>query len=222
MSKSSTVVVFDFDLTLTRWDTADRFFRWLIQRDTWRSSTILAALPILGPLYLVRSFRKWPIRFAVWIATLGRTSADMSELAEEHIRTLPMGWHSVFIPAAVEQLQAHMEQGHTVVIATGCLEPLAQALLRHAGLDSVPVVASTLRPFLGGLARDLHCSGSNKVSMLTARGFAPPWDAAYTDHSMDLPLLRSSVERNLVSPTPKCLAHIEQALAGQANILPWR
>lgn len=222
MNKTSTTVVFDFDLTLTRWDTADRFFRWLIRRDKWRLGAALAALPILGPLYLVPFFRKWPIHFGVWIATLGRESADMSELAKEYIKSLPMDRDCVFRPAAVEQLQVHIEQGDRVVIATGCLEQLAHALLRYAGLDSVPVVASTLRPFLGGLTRDQHCFGDNKVSMLTARGFAPPWAVAYTDHRADLPLLRSSAERNLVNPTPKVQAHVEHELPNGCNILIWR
>lgn len=214
--------MFDFDLTLTRWDTADRFFRWLLRRDLWRFAVILSALPVLGPLMLATSTRKWPIRFAVWVATLGRTPACLSALAEEHIRSLPMGHDSVFLPKALEQLQAHVAQGHRVVIATGCLEPLAQALLAHAGLGHVSLVASTLRPFFGGLVRDQHCFGSNKVPMLTTRGFAPPWAVAYTDHRADLPILELSAERFLVSPTPKCRARIERALATEAKILVWR
>ncbi len=222
MNQESRVVVFDFDLTLTRWDTADRFFRWMLRRDPWRFALILVALPILGPLLLARSTRKWPIRFAVWVATLGRSSDSLSVLADEHIQSLPMGHASVFLPAATEQLQAHMDQGDQVVIATGCVEALAQALLRRAGFGHVPLVASTLRPFLGGLVRDQHCFGPNKIPMLSARGFAPPWAIAYTDHHVDLPVLRLSSERYLVSPKPKCIARIEQALGIKANILAWR
>ena len=222
MNQDYRVVVFDFDLTLTRWDTADRFFRWLLRRDPWRLTVVLAALPVLGPLLLVRSTRKWPIRFAVWVATFGRSPGALSALAEEHIQALPMGHASVFLPAAVEQLQAHVAQGDQVVIATGCVDALAQTLLRHAGLNHVPLVASTLRPFLGGLARDQHCFGPNKVPMLSARGFAPPWAAAYTDHRADIPVLRLSSERYLVSPRPECLAHVEQALGIKATILAWR
>ena len=42
------VVVFDFDLTLTYWDTADRFFRWLLRREPWRLLVVALALPVLG------------------------------------------------------------------------------------------------------------------------------------------------------------------------------
>jgi phosphatidylglycerophosphatase C len=108
------------------------------------------------------------------------------------------------------------------VIATGCLELLARALLERAGLGSVPLVASTLRPFLGGMVREAHCFGPNKIPMLAERGYAPPWAVAYTDHHADLPVLRQSAERFVVSPKPECLKRIEQALGGKATVLAWR
>ncbi len=222
MSEESPVVVFDFDLTLTRWDTADRFFRWLLRRDPWRLAFVFLAAPIVGPFMLIKSMRKWPIRFAVWVATLGLNAEGLAVLVEEHINSLPAGHASVFLPAAVERLHAHIAQRHRVVIATGCLEPLARALLQHAGLGHVPLVASTVRPLLGGLVRDQHCLGRNKIPMLSAQGFAPPWAVAYTDHSADLPVLELSAERYLVSPKRKCLERIRQALPGEATILTWR
>lgn len=215
------IVVFDFDLTLTRWDTADRFFRWLLRRDLWRLVVVLCAIPVLGPLLLFGSTRKWPIRFAVWVAMFGRSLNSLPTLVEAHIRSLPSG-AVVFLPAAVERLQAHLVHGDQVVIATGCFEELAQALLRHAGLSRVPLVASTLRPFLGGLVVDKHCFGPNKIPMLAARGFSPPWSIAYTDHHADLPVLLLCAERYLISPKPKCQARIEQVLAIEATVLQWR
>ncbi|GGD56080.1 HAD family hydrolase [Pseudoxanthomonas indica] len=216
------VVVFDFDLTLTRWDTADRFFRWLLKRDPWRFGAVMIALPVLAPMFLFKTSRKWPIRFAVWVATLGRRPDDLAALVEEHIRSLPTGADSVFLPLALERLASHLDERHRVVVATGSLEPLARALLDQAGLAHIPLVASTLRPFLGGLARDQHCFGSNKIPMLTARGFAPPWAIAYTDHRVDLPVLALSTQMYLISPTPECLARIEQALGKPATVLAWR
>src|SRR6185312_11307758 len=124
MDEGSPVVVFDFDLTLTRWDTTERFFRWLLKRDPWRLALIVGALPALGPLMLVTRSRKWLVRFAVWASTLGRNGSSLSKLAEEHIRSLPGGHDAVFLPAAIERVHEHLAQGHRVVIATGCLEPL--------------------------------------------------------------------------------------------------
>jgi len=220
--ENAPIVVFDFDLTLTRWDTADRFFRWLLRREPWRIAVIVVAFPVLGPMLLAKSTRRWPVWFAVWAATLGRSPDDLPALADEHIRSLPHGHASVLLPDAVRQLQAHVANGDRVVIATGCVQALAQTLLNHAGLDHVTLVASTVRPFLGGLVRDQHCFGPNKIPMLTARGFAPPWSIAYTDHHADIPVLALSAERFLISPKPECLARIEQALAGKQTVLAWR
>jgi phosphatidylglycerophosphatase C len=222
MTDANPVVVFDFDLTLTRWDTADRFFRWLLKRDAWRLALVALAFPVLGPLLLSASSRKWPVRFAVWVATWGRDPEALSALVDEHLRSLPEGPASVFLPLGVARLQGHLAQGHRVVIATGCLEPLARALLAHAGLGHVPLVASTLRPLLGGMVRDEHCFGPNKVPMLTARGFAPPWAVAYTDHHADLPVLERSAERFLIDPKPACRDRIERALPAGTSLLSWR
>lgn len=216
------VIVFDFDLTLTRWDTASRFFKWLLRRDLWRLALVLLALPVLAPLLLVKFTRKWPIRYAVWVATLGRSNDALSALVEEHIQSLPLGHASVFLPDAVAQLQAHVEQGDQVVIATGCLQALSVALLQHAGLVHVSLVASTLRPFLGGLVRDQHCFGANKVPMLSAQGFSPPWAVAYTDHHADLPILQLSSECYLVNPKTSCLVRVEQMLSTKPTVLAWR
>ena len=70
--------------------------------------------------------------------------------------------------------------------------------------------------------REQHCVGLNKIPMLAARGFAPPWAATYTDHYTDLPVLELSAERYLVSPTPECQARVEEALGAKATILAWR
>jgi len=219
---SPIVVVFDFDLTLTQWDTANRFFRWLLKREPWRFALVLIAVPVLGPLFLSSVTRKWPIRFAVWVATLGKSVHDLAFLAQEHAEAIFAGAEPVFVEAGLKQLHSHLEQGHRVVIATGCLEQLAQRLLSQAGYGHVPLVASTVRPFLGGLVRHHHCFGANKINMLTERGFAPPWAVAYTDHRSDLPVLQHSRLWFLISPKPECVSYIERVLATKANVLAWR
>jgi phosphatidylglycerophosphatase C len=222
MSDAAPVVVFDFDLTLTRWDTTDRFFRWLLRRNPWRGAIVYLLLPVLGPMLLMRGTRKWPVRFAIWAATLGRSTRDLEALVQEHVDAVFAGPEPVFVDAGLARLQHHIDHGHRVVIATGSLQVLARELLCRAGYGHVPLVASTLRPFLGGLASDRPCFGRNKVPMLSERGFAPPWAVTYTDHHCDLPVLRLSRERYLISPKAQCVARIEQALSAKATILAWR
>lgn len=66
MSKRN-VVVFDFDLTLTRWETAGRFFKCLLRRQPWRIAGVVLALPVLAPLWALPHTRRLPVRFAVWV-----------------------------------------------------------------------------------------------------------------------------------------------------------
>lgn len=222
MGETTPVVVFDFDLTLTRWDMSDGFFRWLMRRSLWRRAALIATFPVTAPLLLTRRTRPRFIGFVIWLATFGHDRDALPDLAEQYIRSLPEGHASALLPIALERVQWHLDQGHRVVVATGCLEPLARALLTHAGFGHVPLVASTLRPFMGGLVSEDHCFARNKVHMLAARGFVPPWTAVYTDHHVDLPLLEHSAECYLVSPTPESLARIHQVLPVEATVLAWR
>lgn len=222
MSRDRAVVVFDFDLTLTRWDTTHRFHWWLLRRNPWRLALGLCTAPVMLPLLVFKPTRWIPVRFGLWMATLGNTLADLPGLVAQHLDSIPGGHASILIPAAVERLKVHVDRGDQVVIATGCIEPLASILLNRAGFGHVPLVASTLRPSCGGLARRQHCFGQNKVAMLAARGFAPPWSTAYTDNCADMPLLRLSARRYLVSPRPKSLAQVQRALSGNVTVLAWR
>ncbi|MDX3934317.1 HAD family hydrolase [Stenotrophomonas sp.] len=216
------VVVFDFDLTLTRWETASRFFKGLLRRQPWRLAVVVLALPVLVLLWVVPQTQRWPVRFAVWMATFGRSRQALAALAVAHADAVFAGPAPVFLAQGVERLRQHLEQGDEVVIATGCWEPLARALLEREGLQHVPLVASTLRPFVGGWISERHCLGENKIPMLTERGYPPPWRIAYTDHRADLPLLRNSEQWYLVSPGEKCLRLIEQTMMTKARIVPWR
>lgn len=221
MSKPD-VVVFDFDLTLTGWETASRFFKTLLRRQPWRIAGVVLALPVLVPLWALPHTRRLPVRFAVWMATFGRSGEALAALAVAHADEVFGGPEPVFLAQGVERLRNHLAQGDQVVIATGCWEPLAQALLEREGLQDVPLVASTLRPCLGGWVSERHCLGENKIPMLAERGYPPPWRVAYTDHCADLPLLRNSAQWYLVSPGEECLRLIEQTMMTKAQILPWR
>ncbi len=221
MDTSSNTVVFDFDHTLTSWDSADRFFRWLLRRDKWRTGLVLFLLPILAPLFLLRKTRKVPIRYAVWVATMGRSQTDVRALAKEHVQEIIANQERPILQDAASQLNQHLEQGHRVVVATGSLEFLAREFLDHSGFAHVPLVGSSLRPFLGGMATHEHCYGPRKIPMLVKRGFPPPWATTYTDHECDLPVIGHSAECFLVNPKAKAIRVITQSLSFTPEVLAW-
>jgi phosphatidylglycerophosphatase C len=216
------VVIFDFDLTLTAWDTAARFFKWLLLREPWRLGLILLAFPALVLLLIATRTRPIVRRFAVWVATLGRTQEDLRTLARLHAQRLFAQDPPVFLRDGLARLHFHLEQGHRVVIATGCLEVLAAELLQRAGFGHVALVGSVLRPFLGGMAPHRHCFGPNKVPMLAERGFAPPWAIGYSDSEADLPVLHHCQERYVINARGACAEVLNRAMPGQVNFITWQ
>ncbi len=221
MSTSQTIV-FDFDHTLISWDSSDRFFRWLLKRGPWRLLLVLASIPLLAPLLLIKNTRKQPIKFAVWAATLGRSNDALNALAKTHVTEIVAMRQPVVLQDAISQLHHHLALGHRVVVATGSLEVLAREFLDQSGLATIPLVGSSLKPLMWGMVAHEHCYGPRKIPMLSRRGYPPPWVATYTDHECDLPVIGQSAECFLVNPRPKAIRIISDELSFTPKVLSWR
>lgn len=215
------LAVFDFDHTITPWDTAQRFLLWLIRGSAWKLGLVLLALPVLGPLLAFSSTRKWPIRFGAWVATLGVQPEHLAQLSRMHIKAVTELGQKFVRNDARARLEYHRALGHQVVVATGCLEVLAREILSAEGLGTIEVVGSSMRARFGGMVIAQHCIGERKIVMLAARGFAEPWDFAYSDHQADLPLLLKGKARYLINPLPSCSSRFNAALGETATVLSW-
>lgn len=215
-------IVFDFDHTLTSWDSSERFFRWLLKRGPWRLLLLTASFPFLAPLLLIKSTRKLPLKFAVWTATLWRSNGAISALAKRHVAEFVARQQPLVLQDAIRQLNGHLAQGHRVVVATGSLEMLAREFLDQSGLAHIPLVGSSLKPLMWGMVVHEHCYGPRKISMLTQRGYPPPWDTTYTDHECDLPVIGLSTACFLVNPRPKTIRIITDKLSFTPKVLSWR
>jgi len=218
----SRTIIFDFDNTLTSWDSSDRFFRWLLRRGLWRMACIIASVPLLAPLLLIKSTRNLPVRFAVWTATLGRSHDALSALAKIHVAEIVAQRQPLILQDAVRQLNQRLAQGYQVVVATGSLEVLAREFLDQSGLFHVPLVGSSLKPLLWGMVAHEHCYGPRKIPMLAQRGYPPPWIATYTDHECDLPMIEQSLECFLVNPRPQAVRIITERLSFAPVVLSWQ
>jgi phosphatidylglycerophosphatase C len=216
------VAIFDFDLTVTSWDTAARFFGWLLRRSPWK---LLLGAPIallLSPLVAFRRTRRIPIRFAAWLATFGHDHEALRLLARAHIADISACGGKFLRQDARTQIEAHQSQGHTVVVATGALEYLARDILANEGIINVTVVGSSMRRMLGGMVVNRHCYGAHKIPMLQERGFEPPWAFVYSDHEADLPLLRAGTRQFLVNPKPQAAAYLLAVLGSSSTVVTWR
>ena len=64
--------------------------------------------------------------------------------------------------------------------------------------------------------------GEGKVEMLTARGYPPPWTAAYSDAATDLPLFAGTPRPVLVNGDDKDAARIARTLGRPPERVTWR
>jgi phosphatidylglycerophosphatase C len=209
------VAVFDLDGTLLRGDCSAGFVRRLILRDWYRAAAVLACGPPLGAMFVLPVARRYALTALLWIATVGldpgRFEALLEEFAAGHAAEANQ------ITVTLDRLRAHQEAGDRVVIATGCVEPLAAAVCRLLGLDPVEVLAARLRQgrnFVGpsracGMWSALPAAtgagsfGIEKVRRLAAAGITLPVAYAYTDSAADLPLLLAARHRYVVDPAPR-------------------
>jgi phosphatidylglycerophosphatase C len=183
---------------------------------------VLIASPVLLLLLLLKASRWMPVRFAVWISTLGVTREQLPQLVQAFLRSQLAGTGSLVLQDGLDRVAMHKDAGHQVIIATGALELLARAICDSVGLDGAVIVGSSLRPFLGGLVADQHCHGARKILMLTERGYPPDWEFVYTDHHADLPILSHAHQRFLVNPRPSTVARVRSALGTASTILSWK
>lgn len=218
---SRTLAVFDFDHTITECDTAARFFVWLLRRRLWRLAVAALALPLIGPLFLVRPCRRIPVRFGVWLATFGVTHKELFGLARAHVMELVAESAPLLRSDARARIALHQAQGDVVVVATGALEFLAHEILLAGGASNVEVVGSSVRKRWGGMVVRQHCIGKQKLSMLEARGFSAPFTYVYSDHSKDLPLLEAGEQRYIINPQARCAEFLSTRLGASALVLSW-
>jgi phosphatidylglycerophosphatase C len=226
------VAVFDLDGTLLRGDGSARLVRRLILRDWYRAAPAFVFAPVLATMFFLPVLRRYALTAVIWLATVGMTperfQAVVDEFATGHAAEANQ------IAVVLDRLRAHLGAGDRVVIATGCLEPLATAVCRVLGLHPVEVIAARLRQGRNFVWPSRACGmwsalpaatgpasyGVEKVRRLTAAGITLPVAYAYTDSAADLPLLLAATNRFVVDPAPRRLRRI-QVLAGPGCTALW-
>jgi HAD superfamily hydrolase (TIGR01490 family) len=193
------LAIFDLDGTLVRGSSERLFWRYLVARGRQGPRQIASYLAFLvrylptGGIHTLKKNK-------AYLSGLGR--ADVEVLAEEFVATR-------LVPrlrdAVVQRLRQHVLRGDAVLLLTGTIEPIAQALARRLG---VRYVCATLCSERGGryLAQppETHPFGAAKLGLsrqLAAQiGCEIDSAAAYGDSRHDLFLLEAVAEPVAVSP----------------------
>lgn len=213
------VILFDFDGVLVRGDSFSLFLRERARRQPWRAALLLPLLP-LAPLGAHQKGRRLLVRLAVRVLLLGMGSEHYQALAESHARVRALR-RGCFIRDAVSAMRRHLLRGDRVVVVTGCEEYLARSLLESIGLDGIELVASRLREGRLGLVPEVHNVGSEKLRQLVARGINPPWACAYSNASVDLPMLAAAESAVLVNPSEILRMHMQAQLGERYAEADW-
>ncbi len=195
------LVVFDFDGTLVQRDSfLDFSLRYCLARPA-RLVLALALMP-LAALFRLRSLAA-AASVLLWGMTFGvSTRLFLAELRRYGREVLP----GLVNPAVFAELERHLGEGRTVVVATGTVPLLVRALVRSRGLAPIPVVGTRLRRRFGGFVADTHCIGRTKVRELERRLGITAWTTVYTDSFADRALLRAASEVVLVTPSERTLS----------------
>jgi HAD superfamily hydrolase (TIGR01490 family) len=193
------LAIFDVDGTLVRGSSERMFWRYLAARGRQGPRQIAAFLSFMlrylptGGIHTIKKNKAY---------LSGLESADVAALAEEFVATR-------LVPrlndAVVQRLRQHSLRGDAVVLLTGTIDPIAQALARRLGVRHV---CATLCSERNGryLAQppETHPFGAAKLGLsrqLAAQiGVDLKTATAYGDSRHDLYLLEAVSEPVAVSP----------------------
>jgi phosphatidylglycerophosphatase C len=217
---SQATVIFDLDHTLVPGDSFAAFNRELLLDAWWRIGLAMLAVPAIAALWSFSATRTRAGSILLWLGTVARSGDLRTRMDEFVIRHFSDG--SRICSRAVEQARLHCQRGDRVIVVTGAAELLARRVCVQIGLDSVEIVGSTLRDWMGGWVAGEHCTGERKVKMLADRKVMEPWDCAYTDSASDLPLLTRARRRILVNPQTRARRLLSNALGDSLEVVSWR
>lgn len=202
--------LFDLDGVLTRKDTFAGFVVTRLRRRPLR----LALALLLVPFMLLPATRRPVVTVLVKLALLRLTDAGYRAEAAAYADALAVTPRAIQ-QGCVSEARRHLDAGARVVFVTACETSIARPLLDAVGLPDAELVASRLER-RGRLWRvALHNLGDEKPRQLAAHGIVAPWDVAYSDHAVDLPLLGGARVAVLVNPSAALEETARRELAGR-------
>ena len=205
VTRTSNIIVFDLDGTLTERDTYLPFLLGFLVRHPWRFWRIMH-LGFAVAIHLIG----W--RDNTWLKKVF-LNAFMGGLSKQALSAwVDKFTHNILANGlrggAIERLRLHLQEGDTVILASASLDIYVQPLGRALGFEHIicTQVAWDTKGCITGELRNSNCYGQEKVTQLSdwlrLHGYEGV-NIAYTDHHSDLPLLNWAKNGIVVNPTPK-------------------
>jgi phosphatidylglycerophosphatase C len=193
-------IVFDFDGTLVRRDSFLDFSLRYCRERPGRLVLAAALLPVAA-CFRLRSLAA-AASVVLWGMTLGVSARQFHAALGRYAREVLPG---LVNQAVFAELERHLREGRSVVVATGTLPVFVRTLLRSRGMPEVLVAGTRLRRRFGGLVTETHCIGRTKLRELERRFGITAWTTVYTDSYADRALMRGASEVILVAPNRSTL-----------------
>jgi phosphatidylglycerophosphatase C len=213
------VAIFDLDGTITTKNTYTPFILSVVSQHPWR---YVFALPILIAVVLYKGglLSRATLKEIMLRAALGRVSR---ETLQGHVdrfvtRCLEVGVR----PGAFRAIESHKAAGDRLILATASFAFYAEEIGRRLGFDSV--VATGCRWDGDQLSCRLsgdNCRGPSKLVLLEPQHpelKSQHHVVAYSDHHVDMPLLRWADSGVAVNPTMRLR---KAAGAAAFSIVDW-
>lgn len=181
------IAFFDFDLTLSRYDTIRDFPRFVFGR-------IGFARRLLGVLPFLYAFRSG-LCSATYAkeAYVTRFYAGMEEayLAEKSYQYSRKRIPRILDKRMMKILRAHQEQGHTVVVVSASLSLWLTPWCEENGVELLATEIEVVDGEVTGRVQGLNCHGEEKVARIRDRYALSQFDKvyAYGDSKADYPML---------------------------------
>ena len=210
------LALFDLDGVLTRSDT---FAGFVLARLRRRPLRLALALPLV-PLMLLPPTRRPAVTLAVQLSLVRLTVAGYRAEAVAYADALTAMPRAIQ-RGCVREARRLRDGGARVVFVTACEETIARELLDRVGLPDVELVGSRLERRGRHWRVALHNLGAEKPRQLAERGIVAPWDVAYSDHAVDLPLLSGARVAVLVNPREAFERLAARELGGEVRTARW-
>lgn len=204
------LAVFDVDGTLIAGkSTEKRFIAWLLKSGhlgARQLASMVWHVPRRLPLYGRHVFRKNKAYLA------GLPAALVAEQAARFVETLP---ESDWIPESLDALRGHRERGEAVVLMSGTLQPIIDALAARVGADAaVGTLCENENGGYTGRPPLRHPFYHGKAELLdeicAAHGAVAGDVVAYADSRFDIPMLERVGEPVAVGPDRRLHAWARQ------------
>jgi phosphatidylglycerophosphatase C len=200
-------IIYDLDGTLIAGDSGYSLLRFRLRQSWWRGLLGIVVMPLALPLVAVVATRRIGTSIFLWIASVGQRPETRAAIIDQFLDQYQIRR----IEPIVALLRIDLAAGHKVAIATGSFQELAERVVASLDLPCPPIIAgSTLQPFAGGLITLLHANGIRKLHRMTECGLAPPFAAAYSDSSADLPLLLVARSAHWVTTSGRVSAQVRR------------